>query len=277
MLFYGANTPTLDRLTNDANLQDAQNFFLKLGAGAAAVAGGAYLLGGAAASLGLLGETAGADAATNAPGMLARLLADTAGAGETTGLAKTGMAVAAVVVGTQVAAPGLTNQLAAFASELPTVAPEMSTVATEVEEAGPSIPEQAATMFQDIVRQAATFLRANTDLITRLGGSTMGAPPTANQVNAAGSLYAQGAPGLARALSGNALEAVINAVVEDLAPGEFEQLSGPNRIDFIGKVGSAFEGLSFEITTEAGVAGHVIRAYMQRPGAMIFTYDSIIP
>jgi hypothetical protein len=48
----------------------------------------------------------------------------------------------------------------------------------------------------------------------------------------------------------------------------------PGRIDFIGT--GPFAGYSFEITTEAGVAGHAVRGYMQGPGAMIFTYSSIV-
>jgi hypothetical protein len=52
------------------------------------------------------------------------------------------------------------------------------------------------------------------------------------------------------------------------------QVGGPNRIDFIGT--GDFAGYTFELTTEAGVAGHALRAYMQEPGSMIFTYIPIV-
>lgn len=72
------------------------------------------------------------------------------------------------------------------------------------------------------------------------------------------------------------MEALVNAIIEDLPPGEgsFLQVGGPGRIDFEGT--GAYLGYTFELTTELGVAGHALRAYMQGPGAMIFTYLAVI-
>jgi hypothetical protein len=303
LLKGGASTPIRDFVTNDALLRGLQYGAIGLAAlagagllltGAAAAGGSAGVLAGtggttsaaAADSVGLVAETTGSTAASNAPGVLARLLADTAGSGSSTTAVKAGLAAVGVGVANVVASnPGIANELrqeiTALPSELPTLQTEYSTLARQIEEgggpSGPSIPEQAATMLQNIVRQAESFLRANRDLIVELGGSSRGAPVTSNQLGAAGSLYARGSPGFARALAGNAMEAITNAIVEDIAPELFAQVSGPGKIDFIGKAGSIFEGLSFEVTTEAGVAGHALRVYMQSPGAMIFTYESLIP
>jgi hypothetical protein len=188
------------------------------------------------------------------------------------GNALTGTALprAAVGVGGAVAAKGL-------AEELPTIAQEsLPALAPEVETNFVSPAEEAAARFQDIVRQANTFLRQNPDLIPELGGSSKGAPISPNQLAAAIGQYTQGNPAFARALSGNALEAIVNAIIEDAPPGagSFLQVSGPGRIDFIGT--GAFAGYTFELTTEAGVAGHALRAYLQVPGSMIFTYIPII-
>jgi hypothetical protein len=179
-----------------------------------------------------------------------------------------------VTAGAIVAAnPGAPEELAEeLAEALPAVEDELSPLADEL----PSVPEEAASRFQDIVRQAQGLLHGNPDLIQQLGGSSRGAPITANQLQAAAYRYFEGNPGLARALEGNAMEALVNAIIEDLpaAEGSFLQVSGPGRIDFIGT--GAYTGLSFELTTEAAVAAHALRVYLQEAGAMIFTYLSII-
>lgn len=153
---------------------------------------------------------------------------------------------------------------------------ELGPLSEEAEVAIPPAAERAATLFQDTVNRAQSLLRANPDLVMELGGSSRGAPISPNQLGAAIRQYSEGEPGFARALAGNAMEAAVNAFIEDLPPGEgsFLQVSGPSRIDFIGT--GAFQGYTFELTTEAGVAEHAVRTYMQEPGAMIFTYPSII-
>jgi hypothetical protein len=172
-------------------------------------------------------------------------------------------------------AMGITSVLASVfeaggtGSSLPPLGPEL-------EEALPSTAERAATSFQDIVGKADRLLRSNPDLIMEFGGSSKGAPISPNQLGAAIGQYAEGNPAFARALGGNAMEAVVNAIIEDQPPGtgSFMQVGGPNRIDFIGT--GDFAGYTFELTTEAGVAGHALRAYMQEPGSMIFTYIPIV-
>lgn len=105
-----------------------------------------------------------------------------------------------------------------------------------------------------------------------LGGSSRGAQITANQLGATIEQYAEGNLGFARALGSDAMEALVNKIIEDLPPGEgsFLQVGGPGRIEFVGT--GAYEGCTFELTTEADVAGHAVQPYMQEPGAMISTY-----
>ena len=76
------------------------------------------------------------------------------------------------------------------------------------------------------------------------------------QLGAAARKYEAGQPGFARALGGNAMEALVNALHEAAPAGTgwFRQVGGANRIDFVG--GGAYEGLTFELTTEAGVLSH---------------------
>lgn len=253
-LLYGNDTPVRDFLTNDNNLRTAQNVALGVSVGALAVAGGVALAPTAAGAFGTAGTTAGAGS-----------------------LASTAAPLATVGSGIVAANPNLPEELGeGLEGALPAAESELGTLARELEESLPSTAEQAATQFQDIVGKAQNFLRANPDLVMELGGSSRGAPISANQLGAAIGQYSQGNPGFARALGGNAMEAIANAIIEDLPPGDgsFLQVSGPGRIDFIGT--GAFQGYTFELTTEAGVAGHAVRAYMQEPGSMIFTYLPII-
>jgi hypothetical protein len=254
-LLYGNDTPILDFLTDDRHLQTAQNVAAGVAIGAGTIATGGMLLEvapGALAAAGAAAESATASATVAAQTIAANpLLASAAGGGALGAIAKS---------------PELEEELVETAE----------TLGPELEEALPSNAERAATTFQDIVRQADRFLRSNTDLVMELGGSSKGAPISENQLGAAIGQYAQGNPAFARALTGNALEAVTNAIIEDLPPGtgSFMQVSGPGKIDFIGT--GDFAGYTFELTTEAGVAGHALRAYMQEPGSMIFTYLPII-
>jgi hypothetical protein len=246
LLAGSGDTPIRDFFTNDSHLKIAQYGALGVAGIAATIATGGAIL---EAAPGLFGGGAGIASSTTAA---------------------TVAPLATGAAGVVAADPQLPDEVEeAVANTLPTFA-------DEIEETVPSIAEQAATKFQDIVRQAERFLRANPDLIMDLGGSSKGAPISPNQLGAAIGQYAQGNPAFARALSGNALEAIVNAIIEDLPPGagSFMQVSGPNRIDFIGT--GAFEGYTFELTTEAGVAGHAARIYLQEAGAMIFTYQSII-
>lgn len=253
-LLYGGNTPVRDFLTNDAHLQAAQNVAAGVSVTAATIATGGMLL-------------------EAAPGALA-----TFGAGAGSGsIATTAVPLATAGAGILAANPNLPEEVEeGLESALPAVGPELGTFAEDLEESLPSTAERAATQFQDIVGKAQNLLRANPDLVTELGGSSRGAAVSANQLGAAIGQYSQGNPAFARALAGNAMEAIVNAIIEDLPPGDgsFLQVSGPGRIDFIGT--GAFQGYTFELTTEAGVAGHAVRAYMQEPGSMIFTYLPII-
>ena len=262
LLLYGNDTPILDFLTNDANLRVAQNTALGIAAAAGTVATGGLLLD-AAPAIGAGVQSFFATAAAGAQSLASAPLA--AGAVGASGVVATN--------------PALQEELEEGVESLPALANEIEASLPSTEEPTESVPstaEQAASKFQDIVRQAQAFLNANKDLVIQLGGSSKGAPISANQLGAAIGQYAKGNPAFARALGGNAMEAVVNAIIEDLPAGEgsFLQISGPNRIDFIGT--GAFEGYAFELTTEAGVAEHVLRVYMQAPGAMIFTYTPII-
>ncbi len=243
-LLYGSNTPVRDFLTNDQNLQIAQNTALGVTVGAAAIATGGMAL-------------------QAAPGIFAGSALSAAAA---PGAAPVLAGAAAIAAGN----PQLTEQLE---EEFEETVPALG---EEIQEALPSTAERAATLFQDVTRQAQNLLQSNRDLVMELGGSSRGAPVTANQLGAAIGQYAEGNPGFARALGGNAMEALVNAIIEDLPPGEgsFVQVGGPGRIDFVGT--GAYEGYTFELTTEAGVAEHALRAYMQEPGAMISTYLPII-
>jgi len=139
----------------------------------------------------------------------------------------------------------------------------------EIEASLPSTAEQAATMFQDVVRRAEAFLRDNPDLVMQLGKTSEGEPISFPQLWSAARKYAKGDPSFARLLAGNAMEAMVNAIIE--AEGlPFTRVSGAYRIDFHGI--DAFREFTFELTTEADVARHALRDYMQKPGAMIFTY-----
>ena len=264
-LLYRNNTPILDALTSDSNLRAAQNASLALATAAATVATAGAILGAAPAiAAGVQSFFAGA--ATGAQSLWMSALPLGAGA-----------------LGTVAANPALQQEIGDELENLPALSNEVGALANEVDALAPeteenlaATAEQALTKFQDIVRQAQAFLNANKDIIMELGGSSRGAPISPNQLGAAIGQYAEGNPGFARVLGGNAMEALVNAIIEDLPPGEgsFLQISGPNRIDFIGT--GAFEGYAFELTTEAGVIGHAVRAYMQTPGAMIITYPPII-
>jgi hypothetical protein len=75
--------------------------------------------------------------------------------------------------------------------------------------------------------------------------------------------YASGNLPFARVLTGNAMEArVFEQILTD--PQDYQlsdQLSGASRIDFVGP--GDFEGFTFELTTEGGVAAHALREYLQ--------------
>ncbi len=264
-LLYRGSTPILDALTNDSNLRAAQNASLALATSAATVAtAGAILEAAPGIAAGV--QSFFATAATGVQSLSMSALPLGAGA---IGMIATNPALQQEIGDELETLPALSNEVGALATEVEALAPES-------EENLASTGEQALTKFQDIVRQAQAFLNANKDLIMKLGGSSRGAPISPHQLSGAIGQYANGNPGFARALGGNAMEALVNAIVEDLPQGEgsFLQISGPNRIDFIGT--GAFEGYAFELTTEAGVIGHAVRAYMQLPGAMIITYPPII-
>jgi hypothetical protein len=151
-----------------------------------------------------------------------------------------------------------------------------SELETGVQSELPSIQEEAATVFQDRLSQVIEFLRKNPDQILKLGRTYWGGEVSAAQLNAAGYKYAGGDPSMAKAIVGNAVEALLNAINEsEQGAGWFEQASGGGRIDFIGK--GIYEGLSFEVTTEFDAPGHIARIYMQQQGAMIFTYSFDLP
>jgi hypothetical protein len=174
--------------------------------------------------------------------------------------------------------PGRLGRPAALnaAAELPALAPELAAnLPAGVTDSGvayESIAEEAASVFQDRVRQAELILRSNPELITQLGGRHTGGPVSIGQLSAAARKYEAGQPGFARALGGNAMEALVNRLNKVAPPsaGWFRQVGGPNRIDFVGE--GVYKDLTFELTTEAGVPSHSIRPYMQETGAMIFTY-----
>lgn len=132
-----------------------------------------------------------------------------------------------------------------------------------------SVAEEAAIRFQESVRLAEATLRAHPHMIMQLGGTHTGAAVTMGQLGAAS--YK---PSFARTLAGNAMEALVNEIniAHPASTGAgFTQIGGANRIDFIGW--GRFEGLSFELTTEAAVRPHAERSYvLGTPGAMIFTY-----
>jgi hypothetical protein len=188
----------------------------------------------------------------------------------------------------------LASKFSGVAGEL---GPELGSLGPEIDEAVPSaeepfktalagetsalgefasVQEEAAIVFQDRLRQVLDFLRANPDQILKLGRSYWGGEVSPAQMNAAGYKFAGGDPSMARALVGNAVEALLNAVNESVRGlGWFEQVSGSGRIDFAGR--GIYEGLTFEVTTELDAASHVARPYMQNPGAMIFTYSVDLP
>ena len=115
---------------------------------------------------------------------------------------------------------------------------------------------------------AETTLRAHPHMIQQLGGTHTGAAVTMSQLGAAASK-----PAFARTLSGNAMEALVNEIniAHPATDAGFTQVGGASKIDFIGW--GRFEGLTFELTTEAAVGAHAVRPYVQgTPGAMIFTY-----
>ena len=162
------------------------------------------------------------------------------------------------------------------AEELPTLAPEVKSALSAVTD-GPTLPppslaEEAATRFQDSVRQAETFLRANPDAIQQLGGRHTGFPVSPGQLGAAANK-----PQFARTLAGNAMEGLVDAInfAHPATDAGFRQVGGAYKIDFVGW--GRFKGFSFELTTEAGVAAHAGRDYVQAPGAMIFTYTLPLP
>jgi hypothetical protein len=132
-----------------------------------------------------------------------------------------------------------------------------------------SVAEEAAIRFQESVRLAEATLRAHPHMIQQLGGTHTGAAVTVRQLGAAS--YK---PAFARTLAGNAMEALVNEINiahPATAGAGFTQVGGAYKIDFIGW--GRFEGLTFELTTEAAVGAHAVRPYVQgTPGAMIFTY-----
>ena len=162
------------------------------------------------------------------------------------------------------------------AEELPMLAPEVKSALSAVTD-GPTLPppslaEEAATRFQNSVRQAEAFLRANPDAIQQLGGRHTGFPVSPGQLGAAANK-----PQFARTLAGNAMEGLVDAInfAHPATDAGFRQVGGAYKIDFVGW--GRFEGFSFELTTEAGVGAHAGRDYVQAPGAMIFTYTLPLP
>lgn len=170
LLLYTPNTPNLDKFTNIGNLQTAQDTAFKVGMGAAAGAGALYLgglvVGGA---IGFLTDVAGADAAAGAPGVLTRLLADTAGSGETTAIAKTGLAMGGVLAGAA-ANPGLVDEIKQGAAALPA---DIAMVESEFESAlAPeleSLPGQLAQMGKQVASAASNAVDITVEEMQELG------------------------------------------------------------------------------------------------------------
>jgi hypothetical protein len=76
------------------------------------------------------------------------------------------------------------------------------------------IAEEAATTFQDAVRRAETILHDNPDLIGELGRVHTGGTVSPAQLGEASrQLFEEGKSGFARALEGNAMEALVNGIL----------------------------------------------------------------
>lgn len=250
-LLYGSDTPVLDFLTNDSNLQVAQNVAAGVAIGAATIATGGLLL---EAAPGALAAFGGAQSISAAAAPLA--------------------AGAAGVVATN---PNLPEEIEEeLQGTLPALGPQLDNALQAVEEEAPSLAEQANTRFQDQVQAARQFFAEDLSRVLDYGGSSrlsggLPVPVSPSQLG-----YASGNLPFARVLTGNAMEArVFEQILTDPQDYQlFDQLSGAGRIDFVGT--GEFEGFTFELTTEGGVAAHSLREYLQQPGAFIFTYPPLL-
>jgi hypothetical protein len=158
---------------------------------------------------------------------------------------------------------------------MPTLGPVLETSLPSLEKMTPSLAEEANTRFLQHVQRAQQFFAEDPSRIQNYGGSSrlsrgLPVPVSPGQLGAASRRSS-----FADLLAGNAMESrVFESILthpEDYAL--FDQLSGAGRIDFVG-IGR-FEGFTFELTSLAGVLPHSLRAYMQEPGAFIFSYSSL--
>ena len=169
---------------------------------------------------------------------------------------------------------GLTGRSGALRNlgpDVPVYGREIEATLSAAHEA-PTLPSlatqrEADMLFGDSVRRAERMVNADREIIVNLGGTHKGAPITDPQLYSA-----TFKPPFARVLGGNAMEALVNQLNLMSRPLDagFFQVGGAYRIDFKGF--GRFEGLSYELTTEADVAAHLLRLYVQQPGARIFTY-----
>jgi RHS repeat-associated protein len=83
----------------------------------------------------------------------------------------------------------------------------------------------------------------------------------------------QGTAGVARMQYGNAMEGLVAQQVQ--ASPELSQMfrhvGGPNRPDFVGRIGSEAVGMTFDVTTTAAAAAHQARPYGL--GLQLITYE----